>query len=152
MASTAPPHSPVEFLSTVPMFKTLQRDVLEALAGATVEHQYSAGATIIRRGDPGDGLYIVVAGLVQVCDVTADGSNGPVVAVFGPGEAFGELSLLDGKPRSASVMAAWDARCLFLPREPFQTHLDEHPRTALSLLQVLAGRMREMDRRLAQYA
>lgn len=150
MAGPAAPSSPVDFLSTVGLFKALPRAALDDLAKATVERQYAAGTTIIRRGEPGDGLYIVLAGLVQVCGADDGAADEPVLAVFGPGEAFGELSLLDGKMRSASVVASWNARCLFLPRDAFQAHLDQHPDTARALLRVLATRLREMDRRLAQ--
>lgn len=150
MAGPAAPSSPVDFLSTVSLFKTLPREVLEDLASTTIECPYAAGATIIRRGEPGDGLFMVLAGLVQVCATEDATGDERVVAVFGPGEAFGELSLLDGKPRSASVVASWNARCLFLPRDAFQTHLDQHPDTARALLRVLAARLREMDRRMAQ--
>lgn len=143
-----PPTSIVDTLRSVVLFKTLPRETLEALAAATIERSYAAGTTIIRRGEPGDGLYIVVAGLVQV--VGEDEVDGPVLAVLGPGEAFGELSLLDGKPRSASVIAAWSARCFFLSREAFLAHLEQHPDTARALLLVLAARLREMDRRLTQ--
>jgi CRP/FNR family cyclic AMP-dependent transcriptional regulator len=147
--AAAPPASRVDILQSVVLFHALPRETLEALAAATVERAYAGGAMVIRRGEPGDGLYIVVAGLVQVVG-DEDDIDASVLAVLGPGEAFGELALLDGKPRSASVIAAWPARCLFLARDAFLAHLDQHPEAARALLRVLAGRLREMDRRLTQ--
>lgn len=150
--ASPPPLPAAGFLRSVTLFRSLPDETLEALAAATVERTYAGGETIIRCGDPGDGLYIVIAGLVQVIAGTDANHDAPVVAVFGPGEAFGELSLLDGKPRSASVLAAWSTRVLFLPRDAFLAHLDRHPETTRALLLVLAARLRETDRRLSQSA
>lgn len=143
-----------EFLGKVILFKELDAAQLAELAADTEERSFGAGSEIIRQGDPGDGLYIVVSGLVQVTGKLEEGQareeGEAVLSVLGPGEAFGELSLLDGKPRSATVVASWSTKCLFLSREHFRKRMRQHPQIGFALLPVLCERIREADQRIAQ--
>lgn len=143
-----------DFLAKVTLFKDLDAAQLAELAADTEERNFGAGSEVIRQGDPGDGLYIVVSGLVQVTGKLEKGQareeGEAVLSVLGPGEAFGELSLLDGKPRSATVVASWSTKCLFLSREDFLKRMRRHPQIAFALLPVLCERIREADQRIAQ--
>jgi CRP-like cAMP-binding protein len=126
----------------------LFRGVGEADLDATVGCMQLCGGregTVLAAQDrPGDGLYIVYSGRVKVVMYGANGRE-VTLAILRPGEVFGELSMLDGAPRSATVVAMTDARLLALPREDFMRHLQRHPQIALNLLGELARRLRRAD-------
>ena len=102
------------------------------------------GTVLVAQDRPGDGLYIVYSGRVKVVMYGANGRE-VTLAILRPGEVFGELSMLDGAPRSATVVAMSDAQLLALPREDFMRHLERNPQTALNLLGELARRLRRAD-------
>jgi CRP-like cAMP-binding protein len=99
---------PTESLRRVPLFAGLDRKELELLAKLAKEQQYEPGATIVRSGASGHGLYIIKEGNVSVV------RDGKKVASMGPGQFFGEISVLDGGPRTADVKADTDTTCLTL--------------------------------------
>lgn len=108
--------------------------------------QFSEGEVIIRQGEPGDGVYVITKGAAAV---TTEGRSSPgqaTLGVFGPGEAFGEMALLDNHPRSATVIAIASTSCAFLPAAAFSEILQRNPSIALSLLPILTQRLREADR------
>jgi CRP/FNR family cyclic AMP-dependent transcriptional regulator len=97
-----------ESLRRVPLFAGLDRKELELLAKLAKEQRYEPGATIVKAGASGHGLYIVKEGTVSVV------RDGQKVASFGPGQFFGEVSVLDGGPRTADVRADTETVCLTL--------------------------------------
>jgi CRP-like cAMP-binding protein len=99
---------PTESLRRVPLFAGLDRKELDVLGKLIKEQRYPAGATIVKAGAGGHGLYIIKEGNVSV---VRDGKN---VATMGPGQFFGEISVLDGGPRTADVRADSDTVCLTL--------------------------------------
>ena len=99
---------PTESLRRVPLFAGLDRKELEMLAKLVKEQRYSAGATIVKAGAGGHGLYIIREGNVAVI------RDGHRVATMGPGQFFGEIAVLDGGPRTADVQAESDTVCLTL--------------------------------------
>jgi len=99
---------PTESLRRVPLFAGLDRKELELLAKLAKEQRYEPGATIVRSGASGHGLYIIKEGNVSVV------RDGQKVASMGPGQFFGEISVLDGGPRTADVKADTDTVCLTL--------------------------------------
>jgi CRP/FNR family cyclic AMP-dependent transcriptional regulator len=99
---------PTESLRRVPLFAGLDRKELDVLGKLIKEQRYPAGATIVKAGAGGHGLYIIKEGNVSV---VRDGKN---VATMGPGQFFGEISVLDGGPRTADVRADRDTVCLTL--------------------------------------
>ena len=121
-----------------PLFTGIDGTGLEALAAAAVEVDFPADRVIARQGEIGTGFFVIVEGMVRV---TRDGD---VVARLGPGEFFGELSILDGGPRIAQVVAEEPTRCLALASWDFERVLREEPGVALSVLRVVAGRLREV--------
>jgi CRP/FNR family cyclic AMP-dependent transcriptional regulator len=99
---------PTESLRRVPLFAGLDRKELELLSKLAKEQRYDAGATIVESGAGGHGLYIIKEGNVSVV------RDGQKVASMGPGQFFGEISVLDGGPRTADVRADTDTVCLTL--------------------------------------
>lgn len=122
-----------------PLFRGLEDTGLAALADAAVEVDFPADRVIARQGEIGTGFFVIVDGSVRV---TRDGT---VIAHLGPGEFFGELSVLDGGPRIAQVAAEAPTRCLALASWDFERVLRDQPGVALSILRVVAGRLREVS-------
>lgn len=132
----AQPHREA-LIAACPLFAGLDADGMAAVAEATVEVEFPADRTIARQGEIGTGLFIVAEGGVRVvCD-------GETIARLGPGEFFGELSVLDGGPRNASVIADGPTTCLALATWDAERVLREQPGVALAVLRVLAARLRE---------
>ncbi len=135
----------------VPLLARLPEEDVRALASHGRVRTYMAGAVIFQEGDPGDSLYIVVQGSVRIVLVSAKGEEA-TVAVLGPGECVGDLALLDGKPRSASAIAAEETRALVVMREAFTSWLSQRPAAAFALLETLSLRVRRTDEALTDFA
>lgn len=133
-----------ETLRAVPLFAHLADDELRHVAAAVRERSYPKQSIIVFEDDPGDALYVMVAGQVKVVLIGEDGRE-VILSVLGAGDFFGEMALIDDQPRSAHVIAMEDARLLVLRREDFQRALEETPRIALGLLRALSGRLRRAD-------
>ena len=124
-------------ISGCPLFKGLDAGGAAAIAAAAVEVEFPAERAIARQGEIGSGLFIIVDGHVRVV------RDGQVVTRLGPGEFFGELSVLDGAPRNATVTAEVPTTCLAVATWDAERVMLEEPTVALALLRVLAGRLRE---------
>lgn len=133
-----------ETLKEVPLFQELSAEELARVAEAARERTYPRGSVILFEDDPGDALFVVLAGQVKVVLIGEDGRE-VILSVLTDGDFFGEMSLIDDEPRSAHVIAMDDARLLVLRREDFHQALDEHPRIALGLLRALSRRLRRAD-------
>src|SRR5215470_10411263 len=112
------------FLHTVPMFQGLNERQLNRLAKRFKERSYAKGETIVNQGTLGIGLFIVESGHVEAIREQSDGSKS-VVNEIGPTQFFGELSLLDDAPRTASVIATEDTKCIVLTQLDFMSALQE---------------------------
>ena len=123
-------------LRRVPIFRGLPKATLLDVARKTGEVTYPSGATVVREGDPGDALCIIVEGTVEVR------TGGRVVAQMTEGNFFGEISLFDGEPRSATVVAIDDLVLLTLTSSDFEALLKIHY-VARTALESLAKRVRE---------
>ncbi|MDB4906207.1 MAG: Crp family transcriptional regulator [Gemmatimonadetes bacterium] len=139
--------SVADFLATVPLFSGLDRAELEGFASLTREKTYPKGSVILFEHDPGDSLYVVRAGRVKVVLIGEDGRE-VILGVLGVGEHFGELSLIDDRPRSAHVIAMEDAQLLVLRRDDFRRRVEASPRVAWSLLTELSRRLRRADEKI----
>jgi len=124
-------------IAACPLFAGLDGDGMAAVAEAAVEVEFAADRTIVRQGEIGTGLFIVAEGAVRVV------RDGEIIAHLGSGEFFGELSVLDGGPRNASVIADAPTICLALATWDAERVLREQPGVALAVLRVLAARLRE---------
>lgn len=140
-----------DLIRDVPLLARLPEAELRALASRGRVRTYPGGALIFREGDPGDSLHIVIEGGVRIAVLSASGEEA-TVALLGPGECVGDLALLDGRPRSASAIAAQPTKTLVVTREDFRQWLSERPRAALALLEALSLRLRRTDEALTDLA
>ena len=131
------------FLHTVPMFQGLNERQLNRLAKRFKERTYTKGETIVTQGTLGIGLFIIEKGKVEAVREHNDGSKS-VVNQLGPTDFFGELSLLDESPRTASVVAVEDTTCLVLTQLDFMSALQEDADIPIVMLKELAKRFRRL--------
>ncbi|MSP63129.1 MAG: Crp/Fnr family transcriptional regulator [Myxococcales bacterium] len=133
------------------LFRGLPPSVLEDLTRRLQVRSRLAGAVLVAESDPGDAMFLIHQGKARV---TLLGENGRelILSQLGPGDFFGEMSLLDGRPRSANVVAEEDMTLLVLTRDAFAEHLRAHPQTALNLLAELSLRLRRADETIADLA
>ena len=106
--------------------------------------QLPADGVLFIAGDPGDGCYRIEEGLLKVTMVSRTGTE-RILAFLGSGAIFGELSMIDGRARSASVVAVRDAKLSFLSRASFENFARKHPEVYKPLVTLLASRLRETD-------
>lgn len=126
-----------ELLAACPLFRGVGADGVAALAERATEIDVPAGRVIARQGEIGTGFFVVVTGTVRVV------RDGTLLATLGPGEFFGELSVLDGRPRTAMVVAESATTCLALASWDFEAVLLERPALTLAVLRGVAARLRE---------
>jgi CRP-like cAMP-binding protein/CheY-like chemotaxis protein len=129
-----------EILKQVPFFKALGRDSIDFITEKLKFKQFKTGAAICKVGDPGDKMYIVLSGKVAV---TA--ANGEVLAHIASGNYFGEMSLLTGEPRSATVIAAEDTETFVLEKEDFDVILEKYPSISIAMSKIMSQRLRETN-------
>ncbi len=127
----------------------IPRPDLLALLRAARPHAFAAGQTLFQRGDSGDGLYAIVAGAVRV-QIQASNGGDVTLAVLGPGEVLGELSVLDGSPRSATAVASGRVEALHVSTRAFREWLADHPAAVAPMLASLAHRLRATDEKVAE--
>ena len=132
----------VELLSGVPLFEGLSKSHLARLASLAEDASYNAGRVIVKRNDPGKAFYVIVEGQAKV--VKGKITTARAEAMLGPGDFFGELALLDGEPRAASVVAASALETIRIERTAFRRILREEPDIAIKLLEGMARRMRKI--------
>jgi CRP/FNR family cyclic AMP-dependent transcriptional regulator len=130
-------------------FQLLDDDELALLASHVDEASFAPGQTIFRAGEPGGAMHVVLSGSVEVSVVDED-ARPVVLGSAGPGEIFGELSLLDGEPRSASATAREATRTFLIDRDDLERLFSRRPGAALDILQVLSRRLRRTDELLRQ--
>jgi CRP/FNR family transcriptional regulator, cyclic AMP receptor protein len=132
-------------LRSVSIFADLEPAELSALERLAVVREFADGAVVVSQQDAGDALYVLVQGKVKVV-LYGESGREIILSIFKvPGDFFGEMSLLDDEPRSATVIAAERSRLLVLSRKDFHAHLQRHPRTALRVLTELSRRLRRAD-------
>ncbi|MBL8163027.1 MAG: cyclic nucleotide-binding domain-containing protein [Anaerolineae bacterium] len=129
------------FLTTVPLFKGLDDRQLSRLTRRFSERSYGPGESIVTQGTIGIGLFIMESGKADAVREHPGGEK-TVVNTFGPTEFFGELSLLDEEPRTASVVATEPTKCLILTQLDFLSALREDADVSIALLKELARRYR----------
>lgn len=137
-----------ESLRQVALFRGLQPKQIKSLAKWTTERTFQPGQTIVTQGQMGLGLYCIESGRVSVALQTATGQR--ELRTMGPGESFGELALLDDKPRSATVTAIEPTKVLVLDKAQFLAELRTYPEIALALIPVLIDWLRDSDRKMAE--
>ncbi|HEX2468949.1 MAG TPA: cyclic nucleotide-binding domain-containing protein [Candidatus Limnocylindrales bacterium] len=127
-----------ELLARAPLLAGVDPEGIAMIAKRVVEVEFPKDAVIARQGDVGTGFFLVASGSVRVV------RNGETIARIGPGDFFGELSVLDGRPRVAQVIADEPTVCLALASWDFEAVVKEQPTVALGVMRGLAGRLREL--------
>jgi CRP-like cAMP-binding protein len=133
-----------DVLRQAPLFSALDDEAAAALRSSMGEGRLRRGEVLFHEGDAGDKLYIVTDGKIKLGRTSSDGREN-LLAIMGPGQMFGELSLFDPGPRSATVTAITDTAYLSLSHEDMMRWLDGRPAVALGLLSQLAGRLRRSN-------
>lgn len=123
-------------LASAPVFSTLSPELRDPLLASGEERAFAQGEPIVRQGEPGDELFVILEGRVKV------ERAGRVLDRLDAGAFFGEIAVIDGRPRSADVVAETPTRCLVLSRAALQAALAVAPAAAWAMLEVLAARLR----------
>ncbi|MDA0746800.1 MAG: cyclic nucleotide-binding domain-containing protein [bacterium] len=126
------------FLRHVPLFAGMPPDELSTLAGIAAEIVYSTGQTIIHQGEHGSSMFLIVQGKVRIHQGNVE------LAILKQEDYFGEMSILDGEPRSASATALTDCLLLCIDQADFHDILTRHAGAALTIIQTLTQRLRDM--------
>ena len=135
-----------EVLARVPIFIGLSPEQLKTLSRLVAQRTFPRGTVIIREGDESDAsLYIILKGQVDVTKQGGDGQPDIKFATLSEGDFFGEMALLDGAPRSATVTAATATETLLLSRWVFYTTLRSEPEIAVAMLPTLSKRIRDAE-------
>jgi len=136
-----------ETLRNVRLFESLDKDELNALSDLTFVRTFEKDNVIIWAEDEGDALFIIADGQVKVSIVSEDGRE-VILSLLSKNAVFGELSLLDGRPRSANVIAIEETQLVMLRRSDFLELIKKTPSIAVALLAELASRLRKTDRQI----
>jgi CRP/FNR family transcriptional regulator len=139
----------VELLGRVPVFSTLEAEDLERIAQLAVPRSFEPGQAVFREGDSSDTCYVVSAGHARAVRGHGDGRT-ITLAVFGPGDFFGELALFEDELRSATVEAIEQMSAVAVLGGDMRRLMDEHPQIATRLVIALGRRLRETNERLAR--
>jgi signal transduction histidine kinase len=131
-------------LESVNLFRSLPSDELQALRRIAGELHFAAGGEIFREGDPGDGVYVVKDGLVEISGLMSGDLRRPFSQI-GPGEIFGEMAVVEERPRSATATASKPTEVYFIPRGEMLGLLQRSPGLAFKMLQEVSRRLREFD-------
>jgi CRP/FNR family cyclic AMP-dependent transcriptional regulator len=127
-----------ELLGAARLFAGVDADGLERIGERAVEVDFPTGHVIARQGEVGTGFFLIATGRASVI------RGGRTIATLGPGDFFGELSVLDGRPRVAQVVADEPTTCLGLASWDFEAVVTEQPQVGLAVLRGLATRLREL--------
>jgi len=131
-------------LASVPLFASLEGRALDDLLAETITRRLAPREALFHKGDHGEHLYVVMSGRLRAKARVADGRE-VIVALMGPQEVIGEISLLDSEPRSATVEAIEASELLAIHRHDFLLVLERHPKVAIRLAGILARRLRRLS-------
>jgi CRP-like cAMP-binding protein len=129
----------IDHLRKVPLFRGMPAYALETVADRASETTFKDGATLTREGEPGEEFYIVTDGRLQVSQ------HGALVRELGPGDFLGEISLVDGRPRTATVTAVGPVEALVIRRADFLEMIEFDSAVRLGILMALTERIRGID-------
>jgi CRP/FNR family transcriptional regulator len=128
--------STVDLLRQVPLFEGMTDHAVEAVADLVHDVEFAEGDALTREGQPGDTFYVVVEGRLRVS------RDGTLLTEQGPGDFLGEISLIDGRPRTATAIALSPVKTLALERPAFAALMEGHPAVRHSILMALTDRIR----------
>jgi CRP-like cAMP-binding protein len=132
-----------------PLFAPCPEGVLAEVGQRLRHRHFRRNEVIFHQGDPGDSLHVIIAGSIKIVLPSMEGDEA-IIATLQPGDFFGELALLDGRPRSATAVAVDAAETLSLPRDTFRELLDRHPELRDSLFAALAALLRRLTKHVEE--
>jgi CRP/FNR family transcriptional regulator, cyclic AMP receptor protein len=146
---STPPPDTIALLGNVPLFAELSPDELAPVASVAIPRSFPRGVRVFHEGDDSDACYVVRSGDLRVTREHSDG-RAIALATLGPGDFFGELAMLDGGSRSASVETLSDAELVALPAGDMRRVIAAHGDIAAKLIVALTRRLRETNERVAR--
>ncbi|HEB84421.1 MAG TPA: Crp/Fnr family transcriptional regulator [Bacteroidetes bacterium] len=144
MVPAPDPSQEAQLLKNIPLFGELDEDDLQRIADLMVTKRFKKNNLIIFEDDLGRNLFFIKSGRVKISGISHEGGEA-IFSILGEGEFFGELSLIDGLPRSATVTSIDDVELWVLHRGDFLELLEKYPQISITLLKELAGRIRRSD-------
>jgi CRP-like cAMP-binding protein len=126
-------------LGALPLFSALSTRNRRQIATLAQFVWFAPGDVVVQAGEPGDAFYLIVSGKAKL-------EGKPRGRALGAGDFFGEMALIDGQPRSATITATTELQAMMLPRRSFMKVLEQEPRLALTLMSELAARVRRLER------
>ena len=138
-------------LRNVPLFSGLDESELQRLSQVAVRRRAGRNERVVRAGEDAESLIVLLTGRAKVTNFDEEGRE-IILAWLGPGEFFGEMGLIDGSPRSASVVAVEPCELLTIGKTEFQRCMQENFQVAQKLMQILVRRLREADRNIESLA
>lgn len=146
---SAPQHRLIRLLATNPFFAQLGEDAIAAIASLCRTSSLARHETLFQKGDPGDALYAVRRGQIRIATGTDDGRS-VTLNLLGPGDVFGEIALLDGRPRTAEAVALEATELFVIERRDFLGLLARDAAMALRIIGLLCERLRWMGERMEE--
>ncbi|HTY09490.1 MAG TPA: Crp/Fnr family transcriptional regulator [Bacteroidota bacterium] len=134
----------VNFLRNVPIFNELSDQELEKIAALGVRKKYKKGSIILLEEETGAALFVIISGKVKIVRMDDDGRE-VILSILGGSDFFGEMAILDGLTRSASVVATSKSELFMIHRRDFLKLMTDFPMVAIALLRELTGRLRKAD-------
>jgi CRP-like cAMP-binding protein len=131
-------------LATVSLFANLEPKFIKGIAQICTERDFAAGDHLMKQGEDGIGLFIILSGKVKIEKTDASGRQ-VELASNGPGDVMGELAVLDGAKRTATVTATEPTKCLVLASWEFNSFMKVHPEVAIQILPILVTRFRQTN-------
>jgi CRP-like cAMP-binding protein len=135
-----------DVLDRIPVFRDLEPRALAEVRALARRRTCAPQEIVFRQGDVGDGLYVIATGFLKA-SISGPTGTSTTLSIMGPSEMFGELSLLDGGARSATITAVTRADLLAIDREPFLQLFRSRPSVAIALVEVVARRLRRLSER-----
>ncbi len=147
MTARMDPSQEAQLLKNIPLFADLEDNDLQRIAELCVTKRYKKNNLIIFEDDSGSNLFFIKSGRVKISGISNEGGEA-IFSILGEGEFFGELSLLDGLPRSATVTSLDDVELWVLHRGDFLDMLHKYPQISITLMKELARRIRRSDEQI----
>ncbi len=139
------------FLRRVPLLSSLNEQQLETLAAGSARRNFPKGRTIVAEGEPSQSLYILLSGRAKVQRSDSEGKE-VILAVLGSGDFFGEMSLIDEAPRSASVITLESCDFMSINKDAFRAMLTQSPEMSMAVMKGMVRRLREADKKIETLA
>ncbi len=131
-------------LQRMPLLSVLPPETTALLERRATRRAFRRGQIVFRKGDPGSSMFLIVEGQVKMI-LPSEGGEEVLLGVLDAGDFFGDLSIIDGQPRSATIVATEPTETVVIRRDEFLGAIDANPRVAFDLLRILARRLRQTD-------